>query len=208
MASVRLCAMDGRELGPIDLNDEIFSVEMNPSLVHDVAVGIMNAARQGNACTKVRSKVRGGGKKPFKQKGTGNARQGSSREPHMKGGGVVFGPHKRSYVGKVPVAFKRRAVCCLLSDRVRGNALSILDAVSLEEPKTRMMVEMLSKLVPNGKKTLIVTSSNEKNIVLAVRNLPKVTITTASDLNVVDLLDAVNVLVAQSALANLEERLL
>jgi len=120
MASAKVLTMDGRELDPIELDDAIYGVDFNHTMVHDVVVALMNATRQGNAETKTRKEVRGGGKKPYRQKGTGNARHGSSREPEMKGGGTVFGPHKRSYRQNVPLRSRRQALCCALSERVRS----------------------------------------------------------------------------------------
>jgi large subunit ribosomal protein L4 len=208
MAIAKVYTMDGRELGPIELNDTIFDREMNHTLVRDVAVALRNAKRQGNAETKVRSEVSGGGKKPYRQKGSGNARHGSTREPQMRGGGVVFGPHKRSYRQAVPVRSKRQALCCLLSDRVRTEALCVLDALEIKAPKTKPFVEMLGLVAPEGRKTLFVTAEVDKNVMLSSRNIPKVRICTASDLNALDVLDAVRVVVVRDALPKLEERLI
>jgi large subunit ribosomal protein L4 len=207
MATAKVYTMDGREVGPIELNDAVFDIDMNHTLVHDVAVALRNARRQGNAETKVRSEISGGGKKPYRQKGTGNARHGSTREPQMRGGGTVFGPHKRSYRQAVPVRSKRKALCCLLSDRVRGEALCVLDALKVDAPKTKPFVDMLGLIAPDGRKTLFVTAGVEKNAILSSRNIPKVRICTASDLNALDVLDAVRVVVVRDALPKLEERL-
>ena len=208
MATAKVYSMDGRELGPIELNDAIFDREMNHTLVRDVAVALRNAKRQGNAETKVRSEVSGGGKKPYRQKGTGNARHGSTREPQMRGGGTVFGPHRRSYRQAVPARSKRQALCCLLSDRVRTDALCVLDALEVKAPKTKPFVEMLGLVAPDGRKTLFVTAEVDKNVMLSSRNIPKVRIRTASDLNALDVLDAVRVVVVRDALSKLEERLI
>jgi large subunit ribosomal protein L4 len=207
MATAKVYTMDGRELGPIELNNVVFDAEMNHTLVHDVAVALRNAKRQGNAETKVRSEVSGGGRKPYRQKGTGNARHGSTREPEMRGGGTVFGPHKRSYRQAVPVRSKRKALCCVLSDRVRGESLCVLDALKFEVPKTKPFVEMLDLIAPDGRKTLFVTAGVEKNVMLSSRNIPKVNVCTAADLNALDVLEAVRVVVVRDALPKLEERL-
>ncbi|MCP4645582.1 MAG: 50S ribosomal protein L4 [bacterium] len=207
MASAKVYKMDGSESGSVDLNDTVFSVDMNSVLVHDVAVALQNARRQGNAETKRRAEVRGGGAKPYRQKGTGSARHGSTREPQMRGGGVVFGPHKRSYKHKVPVAVRRKALCCALSDRVRGDALHVLDAVEVPEPKTKPLAEMATRLPGAEKRLLLVTAAVDRNLLLSARNLPRVTITTATDLNTLDVLNAGRVVVVQDALAKLEERL-
>lgn len=207
MASAKVYTMDGRELAPIELNDAVFNVDMNAPLVHNVAVGLMNAKRQGNAETKTRSEISGGGKKPYRQKGTGNARHGSTREPQMRGGGTVWGPHKRSYRQNTPLRFKRQALCCMLSDRVRSEALCVLDALALDAPKTKAFAEVLGLIAPDGRKTLFVTEATDKNVLLSSRNLQKVTIRTASDVNALDLLNAVRVVIVRDALPKLEERL-
>jgi large subunit ribosomal protein L4 len=207
MATAKVYSMDGRELAPIELNDAVFDVEMNKTLVHNVAVALMNAKRQGNAETKTRSEISGGGKKPYRQKGTGNARHGSTREPQMRGGGTVWGPHKRSYRQNVPVRSRRQALRCVLSDRVRNEALCVLDSLVLEAPKTKPFAEMLGLVAPDGRKTLFVTSNADNNVLLSSRNLQKVQVRTAADLNALDLLDAMRVVIVRDALPKLEERL-
>ena len=207
MASAKVLTMDGRELGPIELNDAVFGQELNAQVVHDVVVAIQNADRQGNADTKTKCYVRGGGAKPFKQKGTGNTRQGSSRSPQMKGGGGVWGPHPRSYRQKVPVRSKRQALCCVLSERVRDGALCVLDQLALEAPKTKPFVEMMERLAPGGRKTLLVTAATDRTTLLSSRNLQRVAVKTAADINALDVLDAVRLVVTRDALEKLEERL-
>lgn len=207
MASAKLFDMSGEELGSVDLNGVIFDVAPNPALIHDVIVAYRNAQRQGNAETKVRRAVRGGGAKPFRQKGTGRARQGSTREPQMRGGGTVFGPHKRSYRQRVSMEFKRQALCCALSDRVRSEALCVLDAFNFELPKTKPFATLVDKFSPDGRKTLFVTADVNRNAVLSSRNLPGVAIRTVHDVNALDVLDAARVVVVQNALAKLEGRL-
>ena len=207
MASVKKYDMDGGELGALELSDAIFDVPMNATIVHDVAVALQNAKRQGTHETKTRGQVRGGGIKPFRQKGTGRARQGSSREPHMRGGGTIWGPHPRDYRQDVPVTFRRRALACVLSDRVRGGALCVLNALTVSAPKTKTMAAMVKKLVPEGRKTLIITAETHPNVLLSARNLPRVTLRAASDLNALDVLDATRVVVVEDALPTLEKRL-
>jgi large subunit ribosomal protein L4 len=207
MASVKIYGMDGAEQGTVDLNEAIFDVAFNSALVHDAVVALQNARRQGNADTKTRKEVRGGGKKPFRQKGTGRARQGSSREPQMRGGGTVFGPHPRSYRQNVPVSVRRKALCCALSDRVRGEQFAVLATLSCETPKTKPFAAMMARLSPDGRKTLIVTDGMDPNVMRSARNLPKVTLRTAADVNVLDVLNANRVVVVQDALPALEERL-
>jgi len=207
MASAKVFGRDGSEAGLVELNESVFSADMNSGLVHDVAVALRNARRHGNAETKRRAEVRGGGAKPYRQKGTGNARHGSTREPQMRGGGVVFGPHRRSYRQKVPAAMRRKALCCALSDRVREGALCVLESLGCDTPKTKPFVEMLSKVSPGSQKTLFVTARPDRNALLSSRNVPGVTMTTAEDLNALDVLGAPRVVVLKDALAKLEERL-
>ena len=207
MASVKVVDSSGSEKESIDLNAAVFDIEPNVGLVHQVAVTLMANKRQGNAETKVRHEVTGGGRKPFRQKGTGNARQGSIREPHMRGGGVVFGPHKRSYRKQIPLKMSRKALCCVLTDRVRNDALCVLDKLTLDSAKTQPMQDLFEALAPEGRKTLLVTAENETNIVTSSRNMERLTVRTAADVNALDVLDAKRVIVLQDALPNLEARL-
>ena len=207
MATAKVYTMDGRELEPIQLNPAVFEVEANETLVHEVAVALMNAKRQGNAQVKDRSMVSGGGIKPFRQKGTGRARQGSSREPQMKGGGTVFGPQKRGYRQNVPTRTKRTALCSVLSARVRDDALLVLDALAMDAPKTKTFAEMMQLISPDHKRTLFVTPGVDKNAMLSARNLQKVEFRTAADLNALDVLNAYRVVLVRDAVASLEGRL-
>ena len=207
MASVKVYGMDGAETGSLDLNAAVFDVEFNDVLVHDVTVALLNAKRQGNHETKTRKDVSGGGRKPFRQKGTGRSRQGSSREPQMRGGGTVFGPHKRSYRQNVPQTMRRKALSCALSDRVRNERLAVLETLVCDQPKTKPFAAMMAKLSPEGRKTLVVTGDIDSNVTLSMRNLPRVTRRKAADLNALDVLDANRVVVVKDALATLEERL-
>lgn len=207
MATAKVINTQGKDVGTVELNPAVFEVALNPSLVHDVTVALLNAKRQGNHETKTRKDVRGGGRKPFRQKGTGNARQGSTREPQMRGGGTVFGPHKRSYRSKVPVAFRRKALCCILSDRLRDDALRVVDALKVEEIKTKPFAELLARVAPGTGRTVIVTKDVNQNALRSARNLPRVAVCTASDLNALDILGARQVVVEQEAIAILEKRL-
>ena len=207
MASAKLYKTDGSEAGTVDLNDSVFDVAVNDTLVHEVVVALQNARRQGNAETKTRREVRGGGCKPYRQKGTGSARHGSTREPQMRGGGVVFGPHKRSYRQKVTAVAKRKALCCTLSARARTGYLCVLEGVNCPEPKTKPFAELVSRLAPDGKTTLFVTAATDRNTMLSVRNIPRVSVQTASDINALDVLNVGRVVVLQDAVAKLEERL-
>ncbi len=207
MASAKVYSADGKEGSSVELNSAVFDVELNGPLVHQVAVALMNNKREGNHETKVRKEVRGGGAKPFSQKGTGRARQGSTREPHMRGGGVVFGPHKRSYRQNTPVKMRRKALCCALSDRVRNDQLRVLDTLSVDSPKTKPVSDLFDSLSDDGRKMLLVTAKNETTLVTSARNIPRLRVSTAADVNVLDVLDAKRVVVLQDALPLLEERL-
>ena len=207
MATAKVYGMDGTEQGSVDLNDAVFDTPLNAGLVHEVAVALQNATRQGNAETRTRKEVRGGGAKPYRQKGTGSARRGSIREPHMRGGGVVFGPHKRSYRQNVTATVRRRALCCVLSDRVRGEALHVLDALTCEAPKTKPMADLMAKLPTQGRKTLVVTAEHNPNVLLSARNLKSLEVRAAADLNALDVLSATHVVLVRDAVAQLEERL-
>lgn len=208
MASIaKSFTKDGAEGAEVELSDAVFGIDLNKPLVHQVAVALMNNKRQGNAETKVRKEVRGGGRKPFRQKGTGQARQGSSREPHMRGGGTVFGPHKRSYRTSVPVKMRRKALCCMLTDRARNDALCVLEEISLDAPKTRPMIELIEKVSPEGRKTLLVTATHDANVLRSAQNIAPLTVRTASDVNALDVLDAKRVIVVKDALKALEDRL-
>lgn len=207
MATAKLFNLQGDEIGTFDLNDSVFGVETPEQLVHEVMVALQANKRQGNHETKTRTEVSGGGRKPYRQKGTGNARHGSTREPQMRGGGTVFGPHKRSYRKNVTVGAKRRALQGVLSARLRGEALFVLDSAQIDVPKTRPFASMVSKLAPRGRRTLFVTPDVNKNFILSARNIPKVEVKTAADLNVLDVLTATQVVLVRDAVAKLEERL-
>jgi large subunit ribosomal protein L4 len=207
MATAKLLKMDGTEAGTVELSDKVFSVAPNPTLVHDVAVALLANQRQGNHETKTRKDVRGGGQKPYRQKGTGNARRGSIREPHLRGGGTVFGPHKRSYRKHVPTRMGRQALCCALSSRAGEEGLFVLDAAAVDTPRTKPVKQMMDRVSPDGKRTLVVTAEVNRALLLSARNLPKVAVRTAADVNALDVLNAARVVVEQGALSKLEERL-
>ena len=207
MPSIKILKADGAAGKSMNLSDSVFDVEVNGPLVHQVAVALMNAKRQGNAETLVRKQVRGGGAKPFRQKGTGRARQGSSREPHMRGGGVVFGPHKRSYRQKTPVTMRRKALCCVLSDRFRTEALTVLESLSLDPTSTKPMADLFATLSPEGRKTLLVTAETDRTVVRSSKNIERLTIRTARDVNALDVLSAKRVILLKDAVEVLEKRL-
>ena len=207
MASLKVYNTEGLEQSSLEASDQVFDAPENMSLVQNAVVALQSAKRQGTHKTKTRADVSGGGAKPFRQKGTGRARQGSSREPHMRGGGVIFGPVPRSYRQKVPTRVRRQALCCALSARVRADRLSVVSGLQVEAPKTKPLAAMISKLAPEGRKTLLVTSAIDQNVILSTRNIPRLTVRTAADVNVLDVLSAQRVVVAEGAVAKLEERL-
>ena len=207
MVSLKMVNSQGVGQDPVEGKEEIFDVPANENLVHDVAVALRNARRQGTHKTKSRKEVAGGGSKPFRQKGTGRARRGSLSEPLLRGGGAVFGPRPRSYRQKVTARAKRRALCCLLSDRVRTERLSVLSELEVAEPKTKAFAEVLDKVAPEHRRTLLVMPEADKNVLLSARNIPQVQVVTAAEVNVLDVLGANRVLLQRDALTKLEERL-
>lgn len=207
MVSLKVYDPSGAQVGSVEAKDGIFGVTPNEALVHAVAVGLQANQRQGTHQTKTRAEVSGGGKKPYRQKGTGNARHGSVREPQMRGGGTVFGPHPRDYRHNLTAREKRQALCMVLSDRLREDRLGVLCGLSVTEPKTKPFAAMISKLESEGRKTLLVTAGKDDNVLLSARNIPRVEVRTAADLNALDVLLAHRVVIQEEALAKLEERL-
>ncbi len=207
MASAKVYRMDGSEAGTVDLSEAVFGVEPNRQLIKEVVVALQANRRQGNAETKTRAEVSGGGIKPYRQKGTGGARHGSIREPIMRGGGTVWGPHKRSYRQDVPLAARRKALCMALSDRVRDEKLCVLDQLDCPAPKTKPVAAFTDALSVTGRGVLFITPEADRNFVLSSRNIPKVNVRSAHDVNALDVLQATKVIVVRGALNKLEERL-
>lgn len=207
MASLKIVNTNGEEQGSVDASDAIFNAGDNGALVREVVLALRNAQRQGTHKTKTRWEVRGGGAKPFRQKGTGRARQGSSREPQMRGGGTVHGPVPRSYRQRVPKQVRRQALRCVLSERARKERLSVLQGMQLDAIKTKPVAEMLDKVSREGRKTLLVTAAYDQKLLLSARNIQRMTIRTADEVNTLDVLSAVRVVVQEEALPKLEERL-
>lgn len=207
MATAKVFGMDGAEQQSIELNDAFFNVEPNEILVKEVIVALQSATHTGLHKTKTRAEVSGGGIKPFRQKGTGRARQGSIREPHMRGGGTVHGPQPHSYRHDIPPRSKRQALAVVLSDRVRSERLSVLSGFQIDGIKTKPVAAMIKKLAPEGRKTLLVTANYDNNLLLSTRNMDRVCVRTAADVNALDVLTAQRVVVQVEAIAKLEERL-
>lgn len=180
---------NGEKIGQTRLPSEIFDVKINPDLVHQVTVSQMANRRRVIAHTKDRGEVRGGGKKPWRQKGTGRARHGSIRSPLWRGGGVTFGPTKeRVFKKQIPKKIKRKALFMVLSGKVKNNLLVLLDKIKIEKPKTKLMADVFKKLPSKEGTSLVVLPQLDKDIILAARNLPNVDAIQAKDLNALDLL--------------------
>jgi large subunit ribosomal protein L4 len=196
--------IDGKTDGTVTLPAEIFDVQVNIPLIHQVVVAQLAAARQGTHSTKTRGEVRGGGKKPYRQKGTGRARQGTVSAPHYRGGGVVFGPHPRSYEQRLPRKMKRLALRGALTAKFGDEAIRIIDTFGLEAIRTKDLVGVLSALEANGR-ILVVAPGRDEKLELSARNLPTVEIILADSLNVVDLINADVILIEQPSLARMQE---
>ena len=203
MANVSVFNMEGKEVGTIELSDAVFGVEVNEHLLHMAVVNQLANNRQGTQKAKTRSEVSGGGKKPWRQKGTGHARQGSTRAPQWTGGGVVFAPVPRSYSMKMNRKEKRAALKSALTSRVQENKLIVLDELKLGEIKTKAMAGVLKNL--NVNKALVVLKDNDANVVMSARNIPDVKTALTNTINVYDILKYNTVVVTKDAVAAIEE---
>ena len=201
---LRLRNARGGEVGHVDVREDVFGVSMNESLVHQVMVGQLANARQGTVRTKTRAEVSGGGAKPHPQKGTGRARAGSTRAPNWKGGGVVFGPNRRSYRHHTPKGMRRRSLVALLSDKVRENQLIVLDSLELDEVKTREMIKVL-EAVDAKPPVLLVADGADPSVLLAARNIPRLKMLPSALLNTVDLLNHPKVVITLDGVRKVEE---
>ena len=203
---VKTYDQNGKEVGNTRLPSEIFDVKMNPDLLHQVVVSQMANRRRVIAHTKDRGEVRGGGKKPWRQKGTGRARHGSIRSPLWRGGGVTFGPRKeRVFKKDIPKKMRRKALFMVLSEKAKNNLLVVLEKLAVSQPKTKSMAEILKKMPSKGKSTLIVLPAMEKNIILAARNLPKIQTIQAKDLSPLDLLNFKYLLMPKDSIKVIKE---
>ena len=203
MANVSVYNMEGKEVGTIELNDAVFGVEVNEHLVHMAVVQQLANNRQGTQKAKTRSEVSGGGRKPWRQKGTGHARQGSTRAPQWTGGGVVFAPVPRDYSFKINKKEKRAALKSALSSRVQENKLIVVDELKLDVIKTKKLAEVLKNL--NVEKALVVINDNDQNVVMSAKNIPTVKVAQTNTINVFDILKYSNVVVTKAAVATIEE---
>lgn len=203
MANVAVYNMEGKEVDKIELNDSIFGVEINEHLVHMAVLQQLANKRQGTQKAKTRSEVRGGGRKPWRQKGTGHARQGSTRSPQWTGGGVVFAPTPRDYSFKLNKKEKRAALKSALASRVVENKFVVVDELKLDEIKTKKFVEVLKNL--NVEKALVILNDMDEKVIASAANIPTVKTTQTNELNVFDVLKYDTVVVTKAAVATIEE---
>ena len=203
MANVSVFNMEGKEVGTIELNDAVFGVEVNEHLVHMAVVQQLANNRQGTQKAKTRAEVSGGGRKPWRQKGTGHARQGSIRAPQWKGGGVVFAPVPRDYSFKMNKKEKQAALKSVLSDKVAGGKLIVLDELKFDEIKTKNFVNVMKNLkVESG---LVVLAENDQNVVMSAKNVAEVNTAQVNAINVYDILKAKTLVLTKDAVSKIEE---
>ena len=203
MANVAVYNMEGKKVGTMDLNDAVFGVEINEHLVHLAVVGQLANNRQGTQKAKTRSEVSGGGRKPWRQKGTGHARQGSTRSPQWTGGGVVFAPVPRDYTVKMNKKEKRAALKSALTNSVANEKLIVLDKLELDEIKTKKFAEVMSNL--KVEKGLVVLADNDTNIIASAKNLEKVNTAVYDSINAYDVMNAGTLVLTKDAVAKIEE---
>ena len=203
MANVSVYNMEGNVVGTMELNDAVFGVEVKEHLVHQAVVQQLANNRQGTQKAKTRSEVSGGGRKPWRQKGTGHARQGSTRAPQWTGGGVVFAPVPRDYSFKMNKKEKRAALKSVLTSKVQSENLIVLDELKLDTIKTKDMVKVLGNL--KAEKALVVMGETDKNVVMSAKNIPGVDTTSTSTINVYDVLKHTTLVLTKEAVAKIEE---
>ena len=205
MANVSVLNMEGKEVGSMELNDAVFGVEINEHLVHQAVVLQLANNRQGTQKAKTRSEVSGGGRKPWRQKGTGHARQGSTRAPQWRHGGIALGPKPRSYRFVVNKKLKRLAMKSALSVKVMDNNMIVLDSIKMEEYKTKTIVNMLKAIEAEGKKALIVMPESDSFVIKSASNIPGVKTALVNTINVYDILNYDKFIVVKDAVAKIEE---
>ena len=203
MANVSVYNIEGKEVGKMDLNDAVFGVEVNEHLVHMAVVQQLANNRQGTQKAKTRGEVSGGGRKPWRQKGTGHARQGSTRAPQWKGGGVVFAPVPRDYSFKLNKKEKRAALKSALTSRVQEDKFLVLDELKLDEIKTKKFTEILNNLKVS--KAVVVLAEDDKNVILSARNIPNVITASINTINTYDIMKYSTVIATKDAVAKIEE---
>ena len=203
MANVSVYNIEGKEVGSIELNDAVFGVEINEHLVHMAVVNQLANNRQGTQSAKTRSEVSGGGRKPWRQKGTGHARQGSTRAPQWTGGGIVFAPKPRDYSFKMNKKEKKLALLSALTSKVADNKIVVLDEFKLDEIKTKKFAEVMNNLKVS--KALVVLEGENKNVVLSGRNIPTVKVSATNEINTYDVLKYDTLVVTNAAVEKLQE---
>ena len=204
MATVKVYNMEGAEVGSIELNDEVFGVDVNTHVMHMAVVSQLANKRQGTQSAKTRAEVRGGGRKPWRQKGTGHARQGSTRSPQWTGGGVVFAPVPRDYSFKMNQKEKKAALMSALSDKVQNNKLIVLDELKMDEFKTKKFAEVMTNLKAT-RKALVVVAENDAKVVKSAKNLAEVKTALTNTINVYDIVNAQTLVLTKDAVAKIEE---
>jgi large subunit ribosomal protein L4 len=204
MTQTTLYDKTGASVGSVELNDELFAAPVNVAVLHQVVTAQLAGRRLGTSDTKTRGEVRGGGAKPYRQKGTGRARQGSKSAPHYRGGGAVFGPHPRSYEQRLPRKMRRLALRGALTAKLGDAAIRVVDTFALDRIKTRDFLGILTALNATGR-VLVVAPGSDEQLKLSARNLPTVEVILADSLNVVDLIKADTIVIEQPALARMEE---
>ena len=203
MPTVGLFNTEAKQVGDIQLNDKVFAVEVNADAMHQVVVALLANKRQGTQSAKTRAEVRGGGIKPWRQKGTGRARQGSIRAPQWIKGGVVFAPKPRDYRMSIPKSMRRVAMLSALTSKVQNDEMIVLDSLTLEAPKTKEVVKMLNAF--NAKKTLIITAEANETVYKSARNIEGVAVLPVNNINVYDLLKYSKVIMTKDAVSKIEE---
>ncbi|WP_318616146.1 50S ribosomal protein L4 [Sporosarcina sp. YIM B06819] len=204
MPKVSVLNQTGSSVGDIELNDAIFGIVPNEAVLFEALVQQRASLRQGNHKVKTRAEVAGGGRKPWRQKGTGRARQGSIRSPQWRGGGIVFGPNPRSYSYKLPKKVRRLALLSALSQKVREEDMIVLEGLTFDAPKTKEFIKVLSALAID-KKALIVTADLDETVALSARNIPGISVVTASGINVLDLIGHNKLVMTKAAVQKVEE---
>lgn len=204
MPKVSVYNVEGGQVGELELADGIFGIEPNKHVLHSAIVLQQASLRQGTHKVKGRSEVRGGGRKPWRQKGTGRARHGSIRSPQWKGGGIVFGPTPRSYGFKLPQKVRRLAIKSALSSKVAGGDIIVLDQLALSQPKTKDFAKILNNLKVS-RKALVVTADFENNVALSARNIPGIKFVVADGINVLDVMVHDQLIITKDAVAKVEE---
>jgi large subunit ribosomal protein L4 len=203
MAKISVVNTEGKEVEKIDLSDKIFGVEINEAIVHKAVVATLANRRQGTQSALTRSEVRGGGRKPWRQKGTGHARQGSIRAPQWTGGGVVFAPKPREYSQKINKKEARLALFSALTAKVNDDKLIVLDSLSMDEPKTKEFAKILENI--KASKALVITDEDSKNVILSAKNIPDVKTEARNEINVYDILKYDSLVMTKDAVKALEE---